>query len=322
MKKQLFILLSGLLFLPTFCQSQIEEIYKRNTFYATVLGYYNRAEYDKAIIYCDSLLQCSDNKYVYLHGRVAAANNDFNKATILLKQAIREGVTLQQIERNYDFDKYIETDYFASLKESYPTLHQHYLDSIDDLNLDEDYMKELDNLLYVDQFIRKNGSIRKLAEDTSVFKKTPNWIIEHLVDSLNFERLIELSREKGFPIPKNVRNNPAWVLLWHHRAEEFYENSQWERIKPFIDKELKEGNLAPDFYAKFEDHYRYTKGFPQLYGSMCSYFRQSKNYDSLQFEKPEELNVRRRKIGLCSIEIEVWSFGMELPKSLKNIKFK
>ncbi len=75
-------------------------------------------------------------------------------------------------------------------------------------------------------------------------------------DSLNFEALIKLSEERGFPtFPKvGYGCSKAWLLLWHHRNKAYPNSSQWQRIIPLINKEIQAGFLDPDFFEMFESH--------------------------------------------------------------------
>ncbi len=87
--------------------------------------------------------------------------------------------------------------------------------------------------------------------------RTPlNKMIE--VDSLNFEALIHYSEEYGFPVFRTCGygENKAWILLWHHRGEEYPNSDQWQRILPYIQKRIDEGELHPD-YLKMWDEYTY-----------------------------------------------------------------
>ena len=73
-------------------------------------------------------------------------------------------------------------------------------------------------------------------------------------DSLNFEALIQLSKERGFPtFPSTGYGcNKAWLLLWHHRGSEYPNSEQWQRITPLINKEIENGMLSPTFFEMHE----------------------------------------------------------------------
>ncbi len=72
-------------------------------------------------------------------------------------------------------------------------------------------------------------------------------------DSLNFVSLIKLSKERGFPTfpTTGYGCNKAWLLLWHHRGKEFPNSLQWQQIIPYIEKEIGNGKLDPDFLKMF-----------------------------------------------------------------------
>lgn len=71
-------------------------------------------------------------------------------------------------------------------------------------------------------------------------------------DSLNFEALIGLCAEKGFPTFRNTGYgcNIAWLLLWHHR-DEYPDSGQWQRVFPYIRTAIEKGELTPYFFKGF-----------------------------------------------------------------------
>ena len=72
-----------------------------------------------------------------------------------------------------------------------------------------------------------------------------------------------------------------------------------------------------------DDNIRYSRNQPQLYGTMTVIISNgTEGINSVIYENPEELNVRRRAAGLCTIHLELWSEAKELPESLKGVKFK
>lgn len=73
-------------------------------------------------------------------------------------------------------------------------------------------------------------------------------------DSLNFEKLILLSTEKGFPTYQKTGSgcNIAGLLLWHHR-DSYPNSNQWQRIIPLIKKEIFKGTFDPEYFKRFDE---------------------------------------------------------------------
>ena len=87
--------------------------------------------------------------------------------------------------------------------------------------------------------------------------------------------------------------------------------------------EMKKEELGPTYFAYIEDKIRQRNNKLHLNGTIRSILYSRKGLrNTVQYENPEELNVRRRAVGLCAIQLELWSEAQELPESLKGVKFK
>jgi hypothetical protein len=108
-------------------------------------------------------------------------------------------------------------------------------------SIDKVYFDELEKLVILDQQKRD---------------KSPEMFYQ---DSLNFEALIQLTVQRGFPTfpTTGYGCSKAWLLLWHHRVPEYPDSNQWRRIIPYIQHEIDNGNLDPDF---LEMHEKSKKG--------------------------------------------------------------
>ena len=190
-------------------------------------------EFSSAIVYYDSMLNTIDfYPYDYFNAFSTAWKfGDSLKANDYLVQGALKG---------FDISGWYgeEIDEFSSRE-----IGRKYLGIKDSLisehfkSIDKDYYDELERLVARDQSIRDGGS-------------------EMLYnDSLNFETLIELSEQKGFPtFPLTGYGcNNATLLLWHHRGSEFPVSDQWKRIIPLINLDIKRGNLDPNFLQMHED---------------------------------------------------------------------
>ena len=114
-------------------------------------------------------------------------------------------------------------------------------------------------------------------------------------DSLNFEELIAISEEQGFPSAMTIGPSMVWTLLWHHRGAEYPTSPQWRRILPFIHEAIDAGHLDPAFLCMFEDMNDRDNGHPMRYGALLGYYR-SMPEEALLVD-PQELQRNRASVG-------------------------
>ena len=142
----------------------------------------------------------------------------------------------------------------------------------------------------------------------------------NLIDSLNFDGILKLSKERGFPSVKSIGEKSfedLFILLWHHRGKEFYENPNWINLKAYIDIEIKNKTIPKSFYVPFEDDYRLTINNSMYFGSLYASYSGRPEFNTLTVENKYELNKRRKEIGLCSIELWLKSLSLPIPEKLK-----
>ena len=308
-------------------QTHAEEHYQYDKVYKTMLGYYNRGLYHKAVEYPDSLI---GNKYVngstnYFIARVYALANEFDNTLFYLEKAVKKGITKKQIGRMYDLDAFRESNMNIIYELNYDKWHQEYLVSKEDLVLDSLYIKEIEKIQ--DEY-SKNLTIRR-ADGDEIIEVKDSLRFYHTtkrLDSLSFSVMIELMLEKGFPTYKTAGKSfyTYTRYLRYNMPDDYDVNcSDWQKIKAMIFSEIEKGTIYPFYYAAIEDNIRLSRSQPQVYGTIPIIYKKSKDVSNgVQYENPEELNIRRRAVGLCSIQLELWSRARELPLSLKEIEFK
>lgn len=324
--KLVFTLFILILSLVANAQSFAEQHYQFDVNYKMMHGYYNRGLYQEATQYVDSL---KDNRYVngqvyYFFARVYSLNNEFDKSLFYLEKAVKRGTTKADVEKMYDLDKFRNSHLNIVFELNYDKWYQEYLGWVAELEIDSIYYKDI---MEINSLANNTRYKRVETIDGDIVYELKDSVEIAAVekqDSINFENFTDLIIEKGFPTYKKVGGAAfdAIRMLESKFIEGFNEvGSKWERIKPLIVKEIELGNLKPFIYGRLEDSYNGISKNPFLYLSPI--------YTYMNFEggfkeivKPEELNVRRKSIGLCPIEIEYWSLAKELPMSLQEIKFK
>lgn len=133
-------------------------------------------------------------------------------------------------ETNIYFSKN-EGKNFRKYKDSLLNIHFQRIDTF--------YYNELLNLKKVDQDIRS---------------QTSNDSLIYFQDSINFEKLIYLSKHYGFPSFKSTGYgfNSANLILWHQRDR--YPNSkQWQEILPYIYEQINRGVVNPNMFLVFDE---------------------------------------------------------------------
>jgi tetratricopeptide (TPR) repeat protein len=327
------LLLFLLLFIFTTSEAQnfAEEHYRFDTNYKTMKGYYHRGLYHKAVEHVDSL---NNNRFVdkhefYLISRIYSLNNQFDKALFYLEKAVRKGITKKEVETLFDFDKFREHHLYLVFNLNYDKWHNEYLQEISKLTIDSFYYHQLINMhkasldarKYKVTYVDGDEMYEKYEEGDSLLR----WKAEIKQDSINFYQLAELIQAKGFPTTKKVGDafeTATFILKYKSQSiEKLNEpNKIWQQISASIEHEMKEGNLSPNYLALLTDISKSALKLPQVYLTFLKSYYCKDNENCI--ENPKELNVRRRLVGLCSIELDFWVDAIDFPKEIEELLYK
>lgn len=306
-------------------QTSVDEHYAYDTFNKMMIGYYHRGLYSEATNYIDSL---QNNQFLSAHdyfmfARVNSLNNNFREAVEFLEQAVKTGITKKVIEEAYDLDNFRQSNMNILYELNYENWHQDYL-------LKEQAFNEKTNKSYVNQILKLDSLRQQILDDYIKTKSNQhdsllayNKLAEQ--DSLNFLGLTDLILENGFPVKKMVGEKAFFIankILSMNVTGFEDESSVWKQIKPMIHKEIKKEHLKPFYYAQLYEQYLFNTSQPKCYATRIGYYRVLVDAPQFEYENPEELNLRRKSVGLCKVEIECWAYAMDLPEALQNIKFK
>lgn len=235
---------------------------------------------------------------------------EFEYATELIEDILSMGYPFASIESK-DLNGLQLTEHWSALLINKDSIINDYLSK-----LDQDWVRLLENMAYIDQEIRK--PYMKSMND-SILKRKTLFAME-LVDSINLNNLFERTQTNGFPTYETVGYlglNNVWLILWHHRGTEFTTNPIWIELKPYIEKAINEGDLPKDFLVMFVDHNEIESGKPMIYGSLFGYYRGQPEYDTIEILEIETLNQRRLEKGMAPIELWLESMKLPIPKALK-----
>ena len=199
-----------------------------------------------------------------------------------IRKGIAEGGAQMEYLRKYKGFREIQNDeFYQKIIKDYNSLRQQYFSTIDNIDI---YL-EIEELTARDQFVRKiddyisgrtdediSNAMKQLKiaqkENDSVnvkkymnlifpkpnkeYKKLQNELMRK-VDSLNIERLMEITKEHGW-------QERAWIILWHQRGNHDEDNYVWNYFRPLINKEIEEGKISRSFWSAFDQFKQMMKG--------------------------------------------------------------
>lgn len=229
----------------------------------------------------------NDNSTHYFYAAAAALRlNKEKEAEVLIEQAILGTKASKAYFTSFkEFEPYREKVLFDRINEDYEKLVQQYYANLPN----PDIYKEIERLIENDQEVRKKGAPEELMLKT---------------DSVNMQRLIEISNEHGW-------YNKSWLLLWHQRGSYGEDNYVWNYFRPFIDQQIKEGKERRSYWAVFDDMQSIMNEQVQIYGTFQNQYpiKDIKNIDK-----------RRALIGLPPLWYMNKVYNMELPEGYEPIK--
>jgi hypothetical protein len=199
---------------------------------------------------------------------------DITLANIWIRKGIAEGGSQMEYLRKYKgFSDIQNEEFYQKIIKDYNSLRQQYFSTIENIDI---YL-EIEELTARDQFVRKiddyiNGrtdedisnamqqlKIAQKENDSVKIKKYMNLIfpkpneeykklqneLMRKVDSLNIQRLMEITKEHGW-------QERAWIILWHQRGNHDEDNYVWNYFRPLINKEIEEGKISRSFWSAFD----------------------------------------------------------------------
>lgn len=307
-------------------QSNAEEHYQFDVNYKMMLGYYNRGEYAKATDFPDSLLnnRYTDKYAFYMIARVYALNVEYFKTLENLEKAVKLGITKSQIESMYDLDAFRASSMNMIFELNYEKWYEEFIKKENTNPIDSIYLKKINLLKEVYKEARATRTYI-IKGDSSWFAKdsSARYTARIIIDSVYYETL-DYILQNGFPTYQRIGSDFRIFSSFfkNDRPDSLsLSDEKWLQVKSLIEKEIKRGKIKPFYCAALEDSYRLSHKEPQLYGTV-NYVYNLSFINYLEYENPEELNIRRRNVGLCPIEVELWSTAQDLPPALENINFK
>ena len=139
------------------------------------------------------------------------------------------------------------------------------------------------------------------------------WDTIQIIDSINQIKVIKILDEFGWLGKDDVgwKANIALFLVIQHSELEIQ-----KKYLPLLHEAVKEGKAEPGNLAYLEDRIAVQQNKKQIYGSQLEYDTLTGKYHALPIEDPENVDKRRKKMGLLSLEEYISKFEQRI----ENIK--
>jgi hypothetical protein len=153
--------------------------------------------------------------------------------------------------------------------------------------LDTVWQTEQEPIRRRDELIRLLGAdAEEVKEQQEIYEKN------HLIN----EKIVrEILDTHGWPTKEMVGNHGNWTIcnVIQHSDNEI-------RIKylPLMQQAVKENKLEARFLVRAEDRIATERGDLQLYGGQMKYYPETKSFNLWPVFEPENIDLRRAKIGL------------------------
>lgn len=171
----------------------------------------------------------------------------------------------------------------------------------------QELIAELDTIYRDDQDLRKEyGAVElKFGAESPEVRAHIQKIVEN--DSINLIKVKSILDEYGWPGPDIIgrKGNSALFLVIQHADLETQ-----EQYLPMMRDAVEDGNASAADLALLEDRVALREGKRQIYGSQIGYDEDRKTYYVLPLEDPDNVNARRREVGLGPIEEYISNWGL------------
>lgn len=144
-----------------------------------------------------------------------------------------------------------------------------------------------------ERFQELAGELIAMSDADQAMRKSGTW--NAAVDTQNTARLKEIIAQSGWPTKTQVgalAAHRAWLLAQHADHDRDFQKACLELMK-----QLPPAEVAQPDIAYLEDRVRVGEGRPQIYGTQF-YTDKQGGFGPLPIEAPEELEIRRKAVGL------------------------
>lgn len=214
-------------------------------------------DFSEALIIHDQLVQAYE--FVFLKEyRVAAQlalhDKDLEKALVYVRKGMLAGWELKSIKNNEYLLPLLDSREFKSLENEYSVLHETY-----EAKLNKDISERVKKMFAKDQKMALKSLLKigpKAKERYYENKFAPH-------SEAQLAEFQEISKSFGYPGEKLIGND-LWmsIILSHHNSISTAYNQKdtlYPKIKPFLMRALRSGEMSPYEFALIDDWYRTVK---------------------------------------------------------------
>ena len=176
-------------------------------------------------------------------------------------------------------------------------------------------VSELNDIYQQDQKHRLELKYLKDKYGEESDQVTEQWKILEKADSLNLSRAEAIIENQGWPGPKIVGQqgrSTLFLVIQHADLQ------TQQKYLPMIRKAVSEGKAMASDLAYLEDRIAVAQGQKQIYGTQVQQDQETGDYYVPAILDPEQVNTRRKNIGLRSLESYLKRWGIEWNNEVKN----
>ena len=222
------------------------------------------------------------NDYFYAAAAALHLNENEKAKELIIKSIIKTDSAIDYLLSFEEFNPFRSLKLFEEINTNYETYRLAFYEN---LEFPEIYT-EIRLMIDKDQEVRINGGDMDSVD-------TPNII-----------RLIEITKKCGW-------QERSWLLLWHQRMEFGEDNYVWSFFKPYIDEQIRIGEMRKDFWARFEEDKSIELTGKQIYGFWWS------QYDEMPLLDIQNVDKRRDAVGMTPMWFDEKIYGIKPPTDYK-----
>jgi hypothetical protein len=138
----------------------------------------------------------------------------------------------------------------------------------------------------------------EMAERDQKMRKSNTW--NDKVDTENTKRMQQIIDQIGWPTISKVgktASHDAWLLVQHADHNVLFQKRCLQLLRKIPIKEIRKSNIA-----YLEDRVRVNQGKKQVYGTQMYFDDKKKVYVPRPIEDPDNVDLRRKQMGLEKLE--------------------
>jgi len=183
----------------------------------------------------------------------------------------------------------------------------------------QELAKQLDSIYEEDQKYRKQISsvMKEFGQDSEEFQEFAMTMVK--TDASNLAVVKQILDDYGWLGPDAVgekANQTLFLVIQHADLE------TQQKYMPMMEQAIENGKAKPQNFAFLKDRVLLGMGEKQIYGSQVGVDQPTGTYYVRPLQDPENVNKRREKMGLGSIEdyVSRWNIEWSLDNYSENIK--